>query len=142
MFYTTPTSKLKQNWQESSSFLAFSWKRKRETNKGKAMSSNLDLAKTRLVTLECEKTCFCPFQILMCHLLNNFLCIFVFQVSKSLAKEVLHSQRRNVYISSLTGKSFLNKQQDFAGILDRFACVINPETSFLYYGYDKSKGSV
>ena len=33
MFYTTPTSKLKQNWHESSSFLAFSWKRKRETKK-------------------------------------------------------------------------------------------------------------
>ena len=93
-------SHVETNWHESSSFLAFSEKRNKE-KKGKACPDNLDPTRTPLVTSQCEN-------ILMCHL-NNFVCIFVFQFSKSLAKEVLHSQRRNVYISSLTGKNFLNK---------------------------------
>lgn len=87
MFYTTPTSKRKQNWRESSSFLEFSWKRKRKKKRqGHVQQSWPD--KDTLSHLRCVL----------------IFSIFVFQFSKSLAKEVLHSQRRNVYISSLTGK--------------------------------------
>lgn len=115
--------------------LFLSFHRRKKEKKGKAKSSNLDPTRTRLVTSECEKTLFffCPFQILMCHLLNNiiFFVSLYFSFRKVWQKRYCIAKEGMFTLAHSPVGIFADKQQDFASIFDRFACVINPQTSLL-----------